>query len=197
LRAILATAYIIGLLTAEGLRLRQRFLRASSEHKRYRPESFRRISEAAVIAVIAGGIWILPVLYVFTDLLQAFDYYLPDWAGCFGIGVFLAGIVLRWAAQSSLGSSWSPSLETGSQQRLVTSGIYGWIRHPLYTSLIFWAVAQPILLQNIAAGFSGAFAVALIWFVRVPAEERMMCARFGDAYVQYMERTGKVIPRLR
>jgi protein-S-isoprenylcysteine O-methyltransferase Ste14 len=43
----------------------------------------------------------------------------------------------------------------------------------------------------------GPLAVALIWLIRVPAEERMMRERFGDEYVQYARKTGRVIPRSR
>ena len=189
-----AAIYIIGLLTSEALRSPQRFQRAVSGRKRHKPEGSRRTSEGIVLAAMANGIWILPLLSIFTDWFRSFDYRVSNWISWLGGGVFLASLVLRGAAQSALGSSWSPTLETDSQQQLVTSGVYRWIRHPLYTSLILWAVAQPVLLENGIAGFSGALAVAAVWFVRVPAEERMMSERFGDAYTQYMKRTGKAIP---
>lgn len=195
LRTILAAIYIAGLVISEALRLPQRSRRIFGDQKRHKPAGSRRASEVLVLAAIAGGIWILPLLSTVTDWFHAFDYMLSSWISWLGCGVFMMSIVLRSAAQSALGSSWSPTLETASQQQLVTAGVYRWIRHPLYTSLILWAAAQPLLLQNFVAGFSGAVAVAAIWFVRVPAEERMMCARFGDAYIQYMKRTGKVIPR--
>lgn len=197
MRQLLSATYVLGLVIAEGLRLPQRWRRASFRSKPTRPKRTRHVSEVIVLLGIAGGIWALPLGAVCTDWLQAFDYVLPDWSGWLGIGIFLASLALRWAAQSALGSSWSPTLETDSQQHLVTSGVYGWIRHPIYSSLLLWAIAQPLLLQNILAGFSGALAVALIWLLRVPAEERMMVERFGDAYVQLMERTGKVIPRFK
>jgi protein-S-isoprenylcysteine O-methyltransferase Ste14 len=36
-----------------------------------------------------------------------------------------------------------------------------------------------------------------MYFVRVGQEERMMCEQFGQAYRDYMARTGRVLPRLR
>jgi protein-S-isoprenylcysteine O-methyltransferase Ste14 len=80
---------------------------------------------------------------------------------------------------------------------LVTTGIYSKVRHPLYASLILWAAGQPALLQNWIAGFAGAVAVALVWLVRVPAEEAMMRESFGEEYVRYSAQTGKLIPRRR
>jgi protein-S-isoprenylcysteine O-methyltransferase Ste14 len=52
-----------------------------------------------------------------------------------------------------------------------------------------------LLLQNVIAGWSGAVAVALIWLVRVPREEKLMLERFGAEYEQYMARTGRLVPR--
>lgn len=195
MQTILAAIYIAGLVISEALRLPRRYQRIITGHKRHKPEGARRASEIIVLAAIAGGIWIVPLLSIVTDWFHACDYLLPSWISWLGCGVFTVSIGLRGAAQTALGSAWSPTLETASQQLLVTTGVYRWIRHPLYTSLILWAAAQPLLLQNWIAGFSGALAVAAIWFVRVPAEERMMCERFGDAYIQYTKRTGKVIPR--
>lgn len=62
-------------------------------------------------------------------------------------------------------------------------------------SLVLWAAAQPLLLHNQLAGWGGAVAVALIWLVRVPREEALMLAAFGEEYKRYMARTGTFIPR--
>ncbi len=77
----------------------------------------------------------------------------------------------------------------------MTGGIYACLRHPIYTSLILWAAAQPLLLRNLVAGWGGAVAVALVWLIRVPREEQLMLEKFGEGYKQYMERTGRLIPR--
>ncbi len=96
--------------------------------------------------------------------------------------------------QRALASQWSFTLETVEDQALVTSGIYSYTRHPIYLSLVLWAVAQPLLLQNVIAGLAGVVAVLLVWIVRVPREERMMLDKFGEEYIQYMSRTGRFIP---
>jgi protein-S-isoprenylcysteine O-methyltransferase Ste14 len=88
-------------------------------------------------------------------------------------------------------------VETHDEHRLVTTGIYAHIRHPIYASLALWAVAQPALLQNLVAGWSGAVAVASIWLLRVPREEKMMLNTFGEEYRQYVSRTGRLLPRRR
>jgi protein-S-isoprenylcysteine O-methyltransferase Ste14 len=147
-----------------------------------------------MVAILAG-IWILPGVHIFTPWLATFDYTLPPWTAWPAIAIFVVSLVLRWRAHKDLGSLWSHTVELSDTHHLVTTGIYGQIRHPLYVSLILWGIAQPVLLQNVLAGWGGPIAVALIWLIRVPAEERMMHERFGAEYAEYARRTGKIIPK--
>ena len=112
--------------------------------------------------------------------------------------VFLAAAIwLFWRARRDLGANWSPSLEIGAKQELVTQGVYRAIRHPMYTSLLLWSIAQVLLLHNWIAGPAGLVGFLLLRLVRVPREERMMLDHFGDAYRAYSARTGRILPRLR
>jgi protein-S-isoprenylcysteine O-methyltransferase Ste14 len=195
-RIALAAIYIVGLGFAECLRLPQRMRRERSTETWSHREGGRGLGEGLVLGAVLVGIWLLPAVYLFTHRLSALDYALPGWAAWPAIAVFVLGLLLRLRAQLDLGRAWSPTVELGARHRLVTAGVYARI-HPLYASLILWAIAQPVLLQNLLAGWVGPLAVALIWLVRVPAEERMMVERFGEEYLQYTERTGRVIPRPR
>jgi protein-S-isoprenylcysteine O-methyltransferase Ste14 len=190
--------YTCGLLIAEGLRLPHRLHRLLSPGEWQSAGGDKRtIGETAVIAAIVLGIWILPGVYIFTTWLNPFDFSLPAWVTLPATLVFGLSLAIRWKAQRDLGRAWSHRVELSAHHSLVTEGIYSRVRHPLYASLILWALAQPALLQNWIAGFAGAVAVGLIWFVRVPAEEAMLQARFGEAYRRYSARTGTVIPRRR
>ncbi|MDP4222100.1 MAG: isoprenylcysteine carboxylmethyltransferase family protein [Bacteroidota bacterium] len=78
---------------------------------------------------------------------------------------------------------------------LVKSGIYKYIRHPLYLSLLLLGTGvmmkNPAVLQLIL-GFINL--VAIYFTARI--EEREMAGRFGDAYLQYMRKTKMFIPFL-
>jgi protein-S-isoprenylcysteine O-methyltransferase Ste14 len=147
------------------------------------------------MAAVILGIWVLPLTYVLTHWLHPFDYSVPSWAIWVAAGVFAVGLVVRYSAQRTLGRQWSGTVEVPEEHRLITTGIYGRIRHPIYASLVLWAVAQPALLQNRVAGWSGAVAVALLWSLRVPREEQMMLEKFDGEYREYMARTGRLIPK--
>jgi protein-S-isoprenylcysteine O-methyltransferase Ste14 len=66
----------------------------------------------------------------------------------------------------------------------------------MYAAIFLFALAQGLLLQNWLAGWAGLVTVALLYLVREPREERMMCEFFGDSYRDYIKRTGRLFPRL-
>ncbi len=192
-RLDLTALYVVGLIAAEALRGLWRLRRRRTGRTRRGPTGMSRRWEQLVLLAIAVGIWLLPLTYALTPWLHSFDYALPVWAGWVGASVFGVSLGVRSAAHRRLGTQWSGTLATAPEQTLVTDGIYAHARHPIYVSLVGWAAAQPLLLQNLLAGFGGAVAVALIWLVRVPREEAMMLERFGDAYRHYMAHTGRFL----
>ncbi|MDO8827539.1 isoprenylcysteine carboxylmethyltransferase family protein [Methylophaga sp.] len=86
----------------------------------------------------------------------------------------------------------------GKQQKVfVPKGIYCYIRYPFYTALLVLAVAQLLLSQNWLAGVAGLLTFALVYFLRVPREEEDGLEQYGEHYLEYMSRTGDILPRLR
>jgi protein-S-isoprenylcysteine O-methyltransferase Ste14 len=113
-----------------------------------------------------------------------------------GVVILLGSLWVFWRAHHDLGRNWSPSLEIREDHNLVTNGIYETIRHPMCASQWLWIIAQPLLLTNWIAGVGGVITFALLYFIRVPVEEKMMLAEFGEQYQAYTARTGRVLPRM-
>lgn len=157
-------------------------------------------TEVLLLLLLLIGNYVLPAVYVFTPWLDFANYNLTQTMGLiFGIAgtvVLVAALWVFWRAHHDLGSNWSPTLEINAEQTLITQGIYGVIRHPMYASQFLWCIAQPLLLQNWIAGFVGIVCFLPLYFVRVPREEQMMLDHFGDAYRDYTERTGRVLPKM-
>lgn len=139
----------------------------------------------------------LPAIFIFTPWLAFADYRLPAWAGWGGVPIFAAALLLFWRSHADLGRSWSPAVIIKPDHHLVTVGIYRHIRHPMYAAFWLWGIAQPLLLWNGLAGWGFLPAFALMYFLRVPHEERLLLEHFGVAYRDYMARTGRVWPRFR
>jgi protein-S-isoprenylcysteine O-methyltransferase Ste14 len=78
-------------------------------------------------------------------------------------------------------------------ERLVTSGPYRWVRHPLYSTVILVMLLWPQMTVNLATFF----AVTTAYFAlgTVP-EEHKLIEEFGDAYRRYQQAVPRLIPRL-
>jgi protein-S-isoprenylcysteine O-methyltransferase Ste14 len=158
------------------------------------------IAERSLLAGLLIAMLLLPGVYGLTSWLDFADYHLATATqailGSIGTVFLGAAIWLFWRSHRDLGRNWSPSLEIGAQQTLITHGVYRTIRHPMYASQLLWGIAQALLLHNWIAGCGGLVAFLLLYLVRVPREERMMLDHFGDQYRAYCEQTGRIVPRL-
>jgi protein-S-isoprenylcysteine O-methyltransferase Ste14 len=150
--------------------------------------------EYALEAILLPGVLLLPLLYLFTSWLAFADYRLPEFAPPCGLALMIAALWLFWRSHADLGQNWSQTLEVREGHQLVTRGVYRSIRHPMYASIWLWCLAQGLMLENWLAGWYGLVAFALLYLVRTPREEKMMREFFGQQYVDYMERTGRVFP---
>jgi protein-S-isoprenylcysteine O-methyltransferase Ste14 len=154
-----------------------------------------RTDTSLFLAVGLGGFGV-PLVYVFTPFFSFADYAIPLWTGATGVVVLIAGNWLFWKSHKDLGANWSPTLQLRENHRLVTAGIYRSIRHPMYSSLWLLVIAQAMILPNYVAGFSGLLPFALLYFLRVDQEEKMMAEAFGMEYENYRQTTGRLVPRI-
>ena len=135
-------------------------------------------------------------MYIFgMPWVDFFAFHLPDWLRWVGFGLGLVTVIFWTWTQVTLDTQWSAQLQLTEGHRLITTGPYTRMRHPLYTGLIGWAVALALLTANwIFVAICIISAGGLIW--RIPREEKMMIEAFGDEYRTYMQHTGRFFPKL-
>ncbi|KQC03538.1 MAG: hypothetical protein APR53_04925 [Methanoculleus sp. SDB] len=137
----------------------------------------------------------LPLVYSLTAFLDPFSIALPDSVRLAGAAVYLAALALMVMVLRELGGDWSMQVELKDNHRLVTSGPYRYVRHPMYTAFTLMMAGQLLLSANWLLGFFGIAAWTLLCIVRIPHEEAMMLEEFGDEYRTYGEGTGRLVPR--
>ena len=119
---------------------------------------------------------------------------LPFWLRWAGFALGLASLGLWTWTHVALGTLWSPQLQLRANHRLVASGPYSRIRHPMYTAILLWVMSLGFVIANwIPIIF--AVGVAFLLLARVPREEQMMREQFGSEYREYMKRTGRFLPK--
>lgn len=154
----------------------------------------RTLKERFSMIISAVGLGYIPLVWIFTDFLDGYDYTQNTMLLVMGAGLLLVSLRLFRLTHKALGKMWSHSLDLREGHKLVTSGIYEKVRHPMYTAFWVWAIGAAFLLPNWVAGFSGLIGFGTLFFLRVGQEEDMMKAEFGDEYEAYMKRTKKVFP---
>lgn len=196
MRSAFKTAYFLGLLAEMAIRV---------PHERQRRQTRMTVdrvdwSERSLLGLMIVGMFFVPATYAFTSRLDWADYRLRQGArglaGGVGTMVLAVAVWLFWRSHADLGRNWSPSLQLREGHELVTGGVYRSVRHPMYASMWLWGVAQALLLQNWIAGWASLVLFLPLYLLRVPRKERMMLDEFGEGYRAYMNRTGRVVPRL-
>jgi protein-S-isoprenylcysteine O-methyltransferase Ste14 len=114
------------------------------------------------------------------------------WAG---VGVGVAGLGSLCWTLISLGRNLTDTVVTREAATLVTHGPYRYVRHPFYGSVAMFFLAGSMVSANWFTTLCWGAVIALL-VARTDREERLLVARFGDAYRDYMARTGRFFPKL-
>lgn len=153
-----------------------------------------RLRERLLLGISFTGLFVIPAIYASTGAPRLADYPFNPALAWLGAVVFAASLFLFHRTHRDLGRFWSVTLEIRETHRLVTTGVYRHVRHPMYAAFFLWAIAQALLLPNWIAGPAGLAGFGTLFALRVGREERMMEATFGDAYRAYAARTSRVVP---
>ncbi|WP_263357322.1 methyltransferase family protein [Acidicapsa ligni] len=116
------------------------------------------------------------------------------WLKLASVVVLIAALVLRWTAVIMLGKAFSANVAIRSSQRVRTTGLYRWMRHPSYTGLLFCFVAVGLHTRNWIAFFIVVVPTTAALLYRIHVEEIALREHFGQEYTEYSKRTRRLIP---
>jgi len=151
----------------------------------------------AVRAVVGLGYIGALLVYAFFPRIFAWAALsLPDWARWIGAGVSVLSVLLIWWVQWALDVQFDTVLHIQAGHKLVTHGPYRWVRHPMYTALFLMGLGWLLLTANWFIGGPLTIAIVLLVLVRVDREETLLTETFGVAYIDYVQVTGRYLPRL-
>jgi protein-S-isoprenylcysteine O-methyltransferase Ste14 len=110
-----------------------------------------------------------------------------------GVVLFAAGGALRIWPVFVLGRRFSGLVAIQPGHTLVTSGIYGVIRHPSYLGLLVGSLGWALAFRSALGVLLTALLIPPL-VARIGAEERLLRTQFGDEYNAYRSRTSRLIP---
>jgi protein-S-isoprenylcysteine O-methyltransferase Ste14 len=110
-----------------------------------------------------------------------------------GVVLFAAGGALRIWPVFVLGRCFSGLVAIQPGHTLVTSGIYGVIRHPSYLGLLVGSLGWALAFRSALGVLLTALLIPPL-VARIGAEERLLRTQFGDEYDAYRRCTSRLIP---
>lgn len=115
-----------------------------------------------------------------------------------GAPLFFGGLALMMWGRLTLGENYDISSMFGAElhgeHRLVTSGPFARVRHPMYVGGILWAVGMALIYRTWLAVIIGLFLPPDL-LVRARREEEALAAEFGETWDSYSQRTPAFLPR--
>ncbi len=139
---------------------------------------------AAQVTAITAGLWPAPRRWPLPPPVTAGAALLALGGGAIG----LAGL-------AALGGRFRPGPAPAPDAVLRTEGMYGRVRHPMYTSLLT-AGSGIAVLRARPEPFGALVALGVALGLKIKHEERLLRDRFGEAYDSYADEVPALVPRL-
>ena len=147
---------------------------------------------------------IVPLVFafelLFSDWLRVgplrWRFLPPDqWLAWSGVALTAMGAAIAIWARYCLGEYWSARVSLKEGHRIIRSGPYAFVRHPIYTGMALGMIGTAIVVGE----WRGVLAVALVLAAhsrKALREEALLIQEFGGEYVAYRRSTGFLFPRI-
>jgi protein-S-isoprenylcysteine O-methyltransferase Ste14 len=139
--------------------------------------------------------FVLFALYVIDFNLIDYSIDVPAWIDILLIVIGLIAAMIITMGIINLNKNLTPFPTPRKNSSLISNGIYGYIRHPIYTGIIL-AMFSYSLYSNSLGRFILAIILYGVFYFKSEYEEKLLVQKFPD-YLDYRKRTGRFFPRLR
>ena len=151
---------------------------------RKRLDAKEKRREQSIVVKLSGLMFVF--VFVLSGLGFRFGWYiLPTWVSVIFAFVFLLSYVL-YAEVLRENTYLSRTIEVQKDQKVIDTGLYGIVRHPMYSATLILFLSMPLVLgslYSLAVFASYPFIIC----ARIKGEERLLCAEL-EGYSEYTER---------
>jgi protein-S-isoprenylcysteine O-methyltransferase Ste14 len=152
-------------------------------------------SESLLTGILYRGATIVGIFLIFGLLRRK---TLPLWPVtvpvlCWALILMISGFAFSIWARRHLGRYWSARVTLKEGHKVIESGPYGLVRHPIYSGLLL-SMAATVMTIGTAPSVCGYFVLVAALVFKLRAEERLLAANLGLAYQDYQKRIKALIP---
>lgn len=150
----------------------------------------RRVRPVAVVIIVIGAVLIRVLrpsgqngLIVHSPVVRGL-----------GAALVVCGLGIAVWARVTMGRDWGMPMTEKDEPRLVTSGPYRVVRHPIYSGIVLAVIGTALAVS--LAWLVPAAVVTVYFGYSATVEERILTEQFPDAYPSYQSHTKMLIPFL-
>ena len=137
-------------------------------------------------------LFVVVVVLVRTGVFRGHAVHSDPLRGAVGLALLGLGLGFAVWARLHIGRNWGTPMTQKNDPELVTSGPYRFVRHPIYSGILFGGVATAV---GLSWHWLAAAALAGIYFIySAKVEERFLADQFPDAYPAYKRSTKMLVP---
>jgi len=125
-------------------------------------------------------------------------HFLPSapWMNLASVALVAAGVGLSFWARYHIGQYWSSTVSLKEDHRIVETGPYAYLRHPIYSGIIL-AILGSVLTSGTYRALAGFLVIVAALCLKASREEQLLSGELGSAYTDYRRHTGFLVPKLR
>jgi protein-S-isoprenylcysteine O-methyltransferase Ste14 len=144
-----------------------------------------------IVLIVGGVVFFIPA-HGYEGPLRL--WYLPWNAVWPTVGLIGVGFLFAWWARIWLGSLWSGQVTVKADHRVVDTGPYAIVRHPIYTGILF-SIYATAALKGTVLGIAGALLITLGIWMKARLEENWLRQELGASdYDAYRRRVPMLMP---
>jgi protein-S-isoprenylcysteine O-methyltransferase Ste14 len=142
-------------------------------------------------------LWILIFIAIFLAIFASnFNFPITENAAIYYVGLLFicVGVVLRFLVIIYLGKFFTVDVAIKENHKLKTDGFYKYVRHPSYSASLLSFIGFGLSFNNWISLLILVVIISTAFLIRIKTEEKVLINYFGDAYLNYINNTKKLIP---
>ncbi len=157
-------------------------------------ERGKRVSRQSIVPIMARLLWLAAfVIAPYSERHRWLVISGAAWLRYAGVLVYVLGLGWVYWAFLTLGTQHSAQVTVQPGHKLVTSGPYRWLRHPMYLGLIAFPLGVGLVFGSpVAVALPLLMVGVFVW--RIRDEEQLMRREFGEQWEAYCRHTWRLVP---
>ncbi|MCV7039846.1 isoprenylcysteine carboxyl methyltransferase [Mycolicibacterium moriokaense] len=149
---------------------------------------------AGVGFIVSMGVAVFAPILQLLGVVSPLPFLHAPWIQIAGTVIAVFGIAATVYSQLDMGESWRIGVNKYETTTLVRTGVFGWVRNPIFTAMMAFGLGFALMTPNPVAVVGFVLLVVTIESQVRAVEEPYLLATHGDSYREYLAGVGRFVP---